>query len=111
MTTQTLLDIDLNRPLFRYFADAHPEAHAWHFAELHALGTIGAIRQRAIGGFGVAVLPLYFVAQDLQDQTLIDLFPEVSLQTDHFRLVWLANHPQADEILALSEDLRRIPLR
>lgn len=110
-SSHVLLDIDTKRPLFHYFADTVPDAHGWKFSDLNALGTIGAIRQRLLGEHGIAVMPLYYIEQDLRRGDLVRLFEETTLRSDCFRLVWLSNHPQADEVLALSEDLRAIPLR
>jgi DNA-binding transcriptional LysR family regulator len=106
-----LLDVSADLPLFRYLLDALPEGPRWRFARHEYLGGIGAIRYRVREGAGVAVLPEYFVRDDLRDGTLRRLMPEVTLQTDAFRLVWRSRHPQEEHILALAEDLRARPLR
>ncbi|MEM7309694.1 MAG: LysR family transcriptional regulator [Planctomycetota bacterium] len=106
----TLLDIGPRRPLFRYFSGAKRKGAPWSFKKLQCLGTIAAIRQRALGGHGVAVLPLYFVAPDLEQRELVRIAPSVKPQSDAFRLVWLADHPKAVQLQELGEDLQAIPL-
>lgn len=106
----TLLDIGPTRPLFRYLLDAREGGRSWAFRDTHYLGTIAAIRQRVLGGHGVAVLPLYFVSADLERRELIRIAPSLELESDSFRLTWLADHPQADSLRQLGSDLRGIPL-
>jgi len=105
----TLLDISPELPLFRYFLDAR-RGESWTFAKLEYLGTIGAIRLRALQGAGVAVLPRYFVEPDLHARRLVRLVPRTQLQRDAFRLVWRANHPRQAELRVLAADLARLPL-
>lgn len=105
-----LLDIDSNRPLFKYFADTGHTARKWAFRDSQYLGTIASIRYRALRGHGVAVLPLYFVARDLELGELVRILPSQELRSDAFRLVWLAENPKAELIEQLGEDLQKIPL-
>ncbi len=106
-----LLDVHPDLPLFRYFLDAVPRAQTWAFGGTEYLGTIAAIRARAVEGAGVAVLPRYFVADDLRRRRLTEIRPEVKMKNDFFRLVWRAEHPRDGELRALANALRRIPLR
>ncbi|HVK82475.1 MAG TPA: LysR family transcriptional regulator [Kofleriaceae bacterium] len=106
-----LLDLAADLPLFRYFIDAVGRREAWTFRKVELLGTIGAIRLRALHGAGVAVLPRYFIEPDLRAGRLVRLLPRVPLQTDSFRLIWRAGHPREAELRALADELRRIPLR
>jgi DNA-binding transcriptional LysR family regulator len=105
-----LLDIAADLPLFRYLLEAGPEAEDWPFASTCGLGTIGAIRARVCQGAGVAVLPTYFVTQDLQAGTLIRLCPDLPLNEDSFRLTWRRGHALASELRALAGELRERPL-
>jgi DNA-binding transcriptional LysR family regulator len=59
----------------------------------------------------VAVLPLYFVREDLKARRLVRLLPKKRLRSDAFRLIWRTNHPHASDLLALAEELRAQPLR
>lgn len=106
-----LLDVSADLPLFRYLLDAVPDVSHWPFARREFLGGIGAIRFRVREGAGVAVLPEYFVQEDLADGRLVRLLPDVSLQSDAFRLVWRSDHPRSDALSVLAEDLKALPLR
>ncbi len=106
-----LLDISADLPLFRYFLDAGGREERWAFGRVQHLGTIGAVRARALSGHGVAVLPRYFVAPDLKSHRLKALFPSRALQADHFRLIWRAGHPREAQLEQLGEDLRALPVR
>lgn len=107
----TLLDISADLPLFRYFLDARPPSEIWGFAHLTRLGTIGAIRARALQGAGVAVLPEYFIADDLATGRLSPLCVETRPLSDWFRLIWRRGHPAAEALQALGDALEVIPLR
>lgn len=106
-----LLDVAPDLPLFRYLLDAGPRRTPWQFGRVEYLGTIGAIRLRALQRAGVAVLPRYFVEPDLRAGRLVAILPRTRLQRDAFRLVWRARHPRADALADLAAELRRIPLR
>lgn len=106
-----LLDIHRDLPLFRYFLDAASRADPWAFERIEFLGTIAAVRHRVLEGAGVAVLPRYFIAEDLARGRLRRLVPGVRPVSDFFRLVWRAGHSREREITELGEELRRIPLR
>ena len=108
----TLVDVGPELPLFRNFLDVVPDADAWRFARVEYMGGITSVRHRLLGGGGrVAVLPAFFVKEDLAKRRLARLLPRVSLATDSLRLVWRSNHPRHSELLALAHDLREIPLR
>ncbi len=108
----TLVDVSLYLPLCRYFLDALPDAEPWPFARVEHMGGIGNIRRRLLDGSAhVAVLPRYFVRQDVAARRLVRLMPRVQLRSDTFRLVWRTGHPRATELLQLAEELRARPLR
>jgi DNA-binding transcriptional LysR family regulator len=98
-----LLDIAADLPLFRYFVDAHGTRETWSFRKVELLGTIGAIRLRALHGAGIAVLPRYFIEADLRAGRLVRLMSRVSLQRDAFRLIWRTGHPREGELRASRE--------
>lgn len=108
----TLVDASKDLPLFRYFLDALPRADPWPFARLETMGGIGNIRRRLLDEDDrVAVLPLYFVRDDLARKRLVRQMPRVRPRSDAFRLVWRTGHPRTSDLLALAEELRRFPLR
>ncbi len=107
-----LVDVSRDLPLFRYFLDALPDAEPWPFARVEYLGGVGNIRRRLLDGGGrVAVLPKYFIRDDLAAKRLVRLFPRVTLRSDSFRLVWRRDHPRAAEMLKLADELRARPLQ
>lgn len=106
-----LLDAQPDLPLFRYLLDARPAEEVWAFRHVELLGTIAAIRYRALEGAGVAVLPRYFVEGDLADGSLVELLPGGPLRGDYFRLIWREGHTAADELRSLAAELRDRPLR
>ncbi len=108
---QTLLDVSADLPLFRYLFDALPHVTHWPFARREYLGGIGSLRLRVLEGAGVAVLPRYYVRDDLAAGTLVRLLPDVALQADAFRLVWRQGHPHAASLERLAEDLKALPLQ
>lgn len=107
----TLLDISADLPLFRYFLDARPPVEIWGFAAQLSLGTIGAVRHRALEGAGVAVLPHYFVAPDLAAGALTQICPATEPLQDYFRLIWRRGHPEREALVALGDRLKALPLR
>jgi DNA-binding transcriptional LysR family regulator len=108
----TLVDVSRDLPLFRYFLDALPDAEPWPFARIEYMGGIGNIRRRLLDAQGrVAVLPHYFVKADLATGRFVRLFRKVALRPDTFRLVWRRDHPRAQQLLELAEQLRRRPLQ
>lgn len=109
-SAHTLFDTLPDLPLFRYFRDARPPLEQWGFAHVELLGTIGAVRHRVREGAGVAVLPRYFVEEDLHRKVLLPILPETALPQDWFRLVWLAGHPHAAALRALAAELAQRPL-
>jgi DNA-binding transcriptional LysR family regulator len=106
-----LIDADLGLALFRYFRDACPAGESWSFRRVVHLGAIDAIRYRVLEGAGVAVLPRYHVALDLERRRLTRIRREIELRRDHFRLVWAERHPLEAELRRLAVELLAIPLR
>lgn len=107
----TLIDTEPDLPLFRYFLDALEKPEIWTFGRVERIGTIDGVRHRVRAGRGVAVLPLYFVGEDLRAGHLVEVLSHVVPRTDAFRLVWRDGDPREQEFQALAEDLRALPLR
>lgn len=107
----TLIDIDPSLPLFRYFRDAPGGGNRLRFGAVLRLGTIEAIRARAVAGAGVAVLPEYLVRDDLAKKRLVRVFPRVALLPDWFRLVFRADDPRRSLYDRIAEHLIAVPLK
>ena len=108
----TLVDVTADLPLFRYFLDGLDDAEPWPFAAVEYMGGIGNIRRRLLDEDDrVAVLPEYFVRSDVSARRLTRLLPRTRLRSDAFRLIWRTDHPRAHALLALAQELRRLPLR
>jgi DNA-binding transcriptional LysR family regulator len=107
----TLVDVSPDLPLFRYLLDALEDSSPWPFAKVEYLGGIGGIRQRVLEGGRVAVLPEYFVREDLKRKRLTRLMRSTALKSDAFRLIWRTGHPRHNSLLDLASDLRTFPLR
>jgi DNA-binding transcriptional LysR family regulator len=106
----TLLDAGPDLPLFGYWRDAPGGGDRLHFGKVLRLGTIAAIRQLVLEDKGVAVLPRYLVKQDLGKGRLRRIFPDVTANHDHFRLVFRRDDPRRPVYDALAGTLRRQPL-
>lgn len=106
-----LLDTDASLPLFRYIQDALDVPEGIRFARTIRLGTIEAMRRRAVLGAGVAVLPLYLVESDLKAKRLRRLLPRVTPLHDYFRLVFRRDNPRRALFEALAKHLATLPLR
>jgi len=107
----TLVDATPDLPLFRYFYEQRPDAAEWRFGHHLYVGGIAAIRRAVLDGWGVAVLPLYFVKDDIAEGRLQCLFGDTELDHDHFRLLWRVKHPRDGELASLAETLRGFPLQ
>ena len=106
----TLLDATADLPLFRYVREASPEGASMRFGRIVRLGTLDAIRARVIDGAGVAVLPSYFVARDLEQRRLRRAMPALPVGHDHFRLLFRRDDPRRAVYERLASSLRRFPL-
>ncbi|MFO0758786.1 MAG: LysR family transcriptional regulator [Byssovorax sp.] len=107
----TLLDINAELPLFRYFREAPGGGDRLRFGKIVRLGGIEAIRARVLAGAGVAVLPAYLIARDLKEKKFTRVFPAVTLLHDHFRLVFRAGDPKKPVYEKLAAELSRAELR
>lgn len=107
----TLLDASADLPLFRYFRDAPGGGDRLHFGKIVRLGSIEAIRQRALEGAGVAVLPEYQIAGDLARRAFRRVFPKVAPLHDYFRLVFRADDVKRPIYEKIAAQLAGFPLR
>lgn len=105
-----LLDISADLPLLRYLLDGRPSHERWSFGSVRYLGTIGAVRARVLSGAGVAVLPRYFIRDDLRARRMQTLLPRTALSSDWFRLVFRHDHERADVLRELAAELAKRPL-
>jgi DNA-binding transcriptional LysR family regulator len=106
----TLVDTHEAFVLFRYWLDQAPRQESWIFGKTRFLGTIAAIRQWVIEEDGLAVLPTYFVSEQLKSGELIEVMPSIIPRSDWFRLIWLKDHPREQELRTLAKELSQIPL-
>lgn len=106
----TLIEIDDELPLFRYWRDS-PKGMSLTFEKLTRFGTIEAIRLRLVAGAGVGVLPKYLVQPDLDAKRLRVLFPKVVPEHDYFRLVIRADDPRRSVFEGIAASLMKVPLR
>lgn len=106
-----LVDVNRELPLFRYWQEGLPPEDRWRFGEHEYMGTIAAIKMRVLAGAGVAVLPEYYVRNELAAGELIECMPQHAAKTDFFRLIWRDGHPRSADLHDLADALRGVPLR
>jgi len=109
--SHVLLDLHADLPLFRYFLDARSAREVWQFGAVQYLGAIAAVRSRVLEGAGIAVLPHYFVRQDLERRHLVRLMSKTKLPSDWFRLVWRSGHARELQLRQIAAELCELPLR
>ena len=107
----TLIDVQPERPLFRYFRDAASAPARMRFGGLRVMGSIAAIRLLVVAGEGVAVLPYYLIAEDLEAGRLVRLFPDVELLGDYFRLIYRHDDPRVGVYEQVAAFMADQPLR
>lgn len=107
----TLIDINRELPLFRYWRDAPGGIDSMQFGAVLTMGTIAAVRQSIVRSEGVAVLPAYYVGRDLRAKRLTRVMTGVKAMSDYFRLVIRADDPRRSYFDALAETMRSSPLR
>jgi DNA-binding transcriptional LysR family regulator len=110
-SSHTLLDVTEELPLFRYWRDAPGGVDSMEFAQVLRVGTIAAIRELALRGEGVAVLPEYFVKQDIVAKRLRRIMTSVEPLSDHFRLVFRTDDPRRASYTSVAATMLAVPLR
>ena len=106
----TLIDINESLPLFRYWRDAPGGMDSMRFGFIRRVGTIAAIRSLVVQGDGVAVLPKYFVQDDIDAGRLQIIMPAVTPVNDYFRLVFRADDPKRSLFERMARKLAELPL-
>jgi DNA-binding transcriptional LysR family regulator len=106
----TLIDSSAALPLFRYWRDAGRGQDRVRFGRVAFLGNIDPIRRQVLEGEGVAVLPEYFVRNDIKARRLARVFPGRPLLYDHFRLVFRASDPRRPVFDLIGAALTKSPL-
>jgi DNA-binding transcriptional LysR family regulator len=101
----TLIDFEPELPLFRFFREARPPKESWIFGNKQYLSIIAAVRARVLEGVGVAVLPEFYVAEDIARRRLKVLVPGTKLKSNSLRAVWRKGHPYETEIRDLASEL------
>ncbi|MEW5855379.1 MAG: LysR family transcriptional regulator [Myxococcota bacterium] len=107
----TLIDIHADLPLFSYWRGAPGGGDRLQFGNILRMGAGAAIRELVLRGEGVAVLPLYMVAPDLDAGKLTRIFPKVELLHDYFRIFFRADDPRRPVYQALAEKMAGFPLQ
>lgn len=107
----TLLDTDAGLSLFRYFRDAPGGGDHLRFGAVVRLGTIEAIRARALAQAGIAVLPEYLVRKDIASKRLSKILPSVALLSDWFRLVFRIDDPRRSIYEQIAKQMSDVPLK
>jgi len=108
--SHVLLDASTELPLFAYFRDAQ-KGKTYDFQRVVRLGAIGPIRERALAGAGVAVLPEYLIKDDLAKKRFVRIMPTVTANADYFRLVFRNDDPRRSLFETLAKHLADAPLR
>ena len=101
----TLIDLDDDLPLLRFFSESRPAKESWTFQKQQYLSIIGAIRTRVLEGVGVAVLPVFYVGEDVARGRLRVLMQQTKLRSNSLRAVWRKGHPYETEIRELASEL------
>ena len=109
-TAHTLLDIDEELPLYRYFAESPQAPPPLRFAGYRFLGLGDAVKARVLQGKGIAVLPRHMIKDELDAGLLTPIFPEVHLLSDHFRLVYRRDDPRRSAYEELATTLAAAPI-
>jgi DNA-binding transcriptional LysR family regulator len=106
--SHTLLDIDPSLPLSRYLLSVLGHLP---FARFRFCGAGAAILAMARASLGLAVLPLYMVQDAIEAGELQLLFPERTLLSDSFRLLFDRHALFSSHLRRLAAFLREQPLR
>ena len=105
-----LIDVEQSQPLYRYFREAESAPASLRFRHALIMGTAAAVRALVHAGEGVAVLPHYLVKSDLDNGSLVPLFPEVEMRCDYFRLMYRSDDPKMPLYAELAKVMRSRPL-
>ena len=101
-----LVDVQPEKPLFRYLRDAEGAPDFPRFSGERIMGTTAAVRHVLLDEQGVGVLPEYLVRADLKTGRLVRVLPSLELRFDYFRLMHRHDDPRADLYQRLAELMR-----
>jgi DNA-binding transcriptional LysR family regulator len=107
----TLIDIDAQLSLFRYWRDAPAGGDRLRFAKIVRFGTIEAMRLRVAAGAGIAVLPAYLVRRELKSGVFKKVLPAIVPTHDWFRLVFRTDDARRSIYEAMAKSMLEKPLR
>jgi len=107
----TLLDVSSDLALFRYFLDCDTLPSQPNIAKHLYVGTIAGMLSYILAGFGVGVLPTYFVQPYLDRRECQLILEEHTAQHDHFRLFWKSRHWARGALDELADILESHPLQ
>jgi DNA-binding transcriptional LysR family regulator len=107
----TLIDASADTPLFRYWREGPGGGGRLRFGGWLWMGCIAAIRHQVLEGAGVAVLPEYFVRDDVAAKRLVQILPKIVPTHDYFRLVFRGADPRRRVYESLGKELASVPLR
>ncbi len=103
----TLIDIDESLPLTRYLTSAGPDLR---FGDMWCAGAGAPMFDLVKRGFGLAVLPLYMVREEVEAGNLTVLLDDVELLEDSFRLLFRSDSALTEVFADLADFLRERPL-
>lgn len=109
--SHVLVDVTEDLPLFGYWMEGAGVAHRPPFTKLLRMGTIAAVRAMVVSGGGIAVIPRYYVTQDLASGVLVEIMPEVQARPDWFRLVYRTDDRRQALFEVIATALAAAPLR
>lgn len=103
----TLIDITDALPLTRYLTSVSGQME---FKDVWFCGAGEAMRNGALAGLGVCVLPEYMVRADLESGSLVKILPDIELLSDSFRLLFKRGAMLENIYRRVAEHLRERPL-
>ncbi len=110
-SNHTIVDTTEAMPLFRYWRNAPGGVDSMQFKEVLRMGTIAAILQLVLRGDGVAVLPLYYVEDELKQGRLKKIMPSVKPLSDYFRLIFRGDDPRRSIYESIAKSMLEHPLQ
>ncbi|MEC8276274.1 MAG: LysR family transcriptional regulator [Myxococcota bacterium] len=111
LRTETLVDLSPAFPLCRYFAEPHKLNPRILFGKNIFLGTIAALLYWVKRQAAFAVLPHYFVKDELASGELSVVLPRMDLQHDFFRVFWRHGHWAETTIQQIADRMADCELR
>lgn len=106
-----LVDINAALPLFGYWRDSPQGGDRLSFKNVLKAGSIEPMRRLVLEEKGVAVLPKYFVKEDLKEGRLELVLPDVESLFDYFRVVFRRDDPRKTLFTSLAAFYSGSPLR